>query len=89
MIWRPQRATNSGGNTQKRTQKSTQKSIQKTAREVMKIIAKNPYVSTSEIAAQLGLTRVAVARHIRVLKENHIVARIGPDKGGHWEVVEN
>lgn len=72
----------------KSTQKSIQKSIQKTAREVIKIVAMDPYISTSDIAAQLGLTRVAVARQIRVLKENHILARVGPDKGGHWEIVD-
>ena len=64
VIWRPERTDNRGGNAlkstqktpQKSTQKSIQKSMQKTAREVLRIVTKNPYVSTSEIAAQLGLT---------------------------------
>jgi len=30
----------------------------------------------------------SILRHISVLKEKGIIKRIGPAKGGHWEVIE-
>ena len=36
----------------------------------------------------LGISRRAVAKHIAALQACGRILRIGPDKGGHWEVVE-
>ena len=38
--------------------------------------------------AALGITRSTVQKHINNLKRAGRLSRIGPDKGGHWEVVE-
>jgi ATP-dependent DNA helicase RecG len=35
----------------------------------------------------MGLTVKGVEWHIRKMKDAGILKRIGPDKGGHWEVV--
>ena len=40
------------------------------------------------MAETLGISRRAVAKQIAALKENGQLRRVGPDKGGHWEVVE-
>ena len=37
----------------------------------------------------LGISRRAVAKQIAILKESGQLRRIGPDKGGHWEIVED
>lgn len=29
-----------------------------------------------------------VKYHLNNLKKNHIIKRIGPDKGGYWEIIE-
>ena len=39
------------------------------------------------MANLLGINRSVVARHIKTLQEKGIIRRIGPDKGGHWEIV--
>lgn len=31
--------------------------------------------------------RSVVARHIKTLQEKGIIRRVGPDKGGHWEIL--
>jgi ATP-dependent DNA helicase RecG len=61
------------------TQKSTQK--------IINLIRENPYVTTQEIADSIGIIRRTIAKHIRSLQDKGIIKRIGPDKGGHWEVV--
>jgi len=65
------------------TQKSTQKSTQK----IINLIRENPYVTTQEMADSIGIIRRTIAKHIRSLQDKGIIKRIGPDKGGHWEVV--
>lgn len=41
----------------------------------------------SELEASLNITRRAVAKQLKNLQEKGKVRRIGPDKGGHWEVI--
>ena len=49
----------------------------------------NPTISIEELAELCGLTRDGINYNIRNLKNKGIIKRIGPDKGGHWEVIEN
>ena len=37
----------------------------------------------------LGISRRAVAKQISILKIDGQLRRVGPDKGGHWEVIKN
>jgi predicted ArsR family transcriptional regulator len=39
-----------------------------------------------ELAKSLGISRQAVQKHLSNLKAAGRLRRIGPDKGGHWEV---
>ena len=48
----------------------------------------NPAITTAEMAEGLGLSQAGVEKIIRSLKQEGRLQRIGPDKGGHWEVVE-
>ena len=88
VIWRPERADNRGGNAQKGSLKSTQKTPQKTPQKILAAIRANPSVGTQEMADMIGVERSTVARAIAKLKRDGILRRVGPDKGGHWEVVE-
>ena len=62
------------------TQKSTQK--------ILDLIRENPYVTSQEMADSIGIIRRTVAKHIRSLQNQGIIKRVGPDKGGHWEVID-
>ena len=48
----------------------------------------NPQITTQEIADELGVSRRAITKQITNLREQGIIRRVGPDKGGHWEVIE-
>jgi ATP-dependent DNA helicase RecG len=47
----------------------------------------NPQITTQEIADELGVSRRAITKQITNLREQGIIRRVGPDKGGHWEVI--
>lgn len=71
--------------------KSTQeiaKSSQKSSQKIMEMMAAYPFITTDMIAENLSITRRAVAKQVAKLKEEGRIVRLGPDKGGHWEVVE-
>ena len=36
------------------------------------------------MSKRLEINRSAISKHIKKLKEDHIIERIGPDKGGKW-----
>ncbi|MBR5735019.1 MAG: winged helix-turn-helix domain-containing protein [Desulfovibrionaceae bacterium] len=46
-----------------------------------------PDATWAELAEATGLSIAGVKWNIRRLKEANLVRRVGPDKGGHWEVI--
>jgi ATP-dependent DNA helicase RecG len=68
-------------------QKSKQKSKQNNSDRLLELALRNRTVTTLEIATSLGLSRAGVQKIIRHLKKTGLLRHIGPDKGGHWEVV--
>ena len=62
-----------------------------TARQkrILSLIRENHKISASKIAEILLITSRTTQRDLTVLKEKNIIKRVGPDKGGHWEILEN
>ncbi len=46
----------------------------------------NNRISIDQLARLLKVTRRTILRDLKSLKEKKVIKRIGPDKGGHWEV---
>ena len=65
-------------------QKVDRKGGQKTKDSILSLIASDPFVTTNEMSKRLEINRSAISKHIKKLKEDHIIERIGPDKGGKW-----
>lgn len=58
------------------------------AERVLQAIGQNKFVKTVMIAKELQLAQSTVEKIIAKLKKAKVLKRIGPDKGGHWEVVK-
>lgn len=69
--------------------KSSPKSSLKSSLKIIQLIATNPNITTIEIAEILDLSKRAVQKNIKKLKEQSKLNRIGPNKGGHWEIIDN
>ena len=63
------------------------KSSGKTEAKIIAIARKSPSVSIPQIAEILGISTRAVEKQIRHLKQTNRIRRIGPAKGGNWQVV--
>ena len=64
-----------------------QDTSEKTSEKIILLVKENPSISAKEIAEKLGVSSRAIEMQIAKLKKNNIITRIGPAKGGHWEVV--
>lgn len=61
---------------------------QKSSEKILALISENPSVTTEVMAARVGISTRAVEKHLSNLKAKGLLLRIGPDKGGHWQVVK-
>jgi predicted HTH transcriptional regulator len=71
------------------TLKSGLKSGLKTENKILDLIRDNNTISYAEIVETLGMARSGIAKQIKKLQEEGRLRRVGPDKGGHWEVTES
>lgn len=55
-------------------------------RRILCMIIDNPSVSIEEMSLQLSISVTAVKNNIAAMRDK-LIRRIGPDKGGRWEVV--
>ena len=74
---------------QKTGEKTGMKTGMKTAEAILALIKENPSISHNDLSEQLGRARSTIIEQIAKLKASGRLRRVGPDKGGHWEVVEN
>lgn len=58
-------------------------------RLMLELIAVNPRISKREMAEKIGISTTAIDKNITALKTRGLLTRIGPDKGGHWKVVDD
>ena len=68
-------------------QKSGVKNI-KSREKIIALLAENGKLSAVALAERIGISAKAVEKHLANLKADGILKRIGPDRGGHWEVIE-
>ena len=54
-------------------------------RKIVKMVAHNPLTTTTMMAQKLGVSLMTIRRDIE--KMSHLICHVGPDKGGHWEII--
>lgn len=59
----------------------------KSREKILDLLRGHPEYSTARLAEQIGITSKAVEKQLARLKAEGLVQRIGPDKGGRWEVI--
>ncbi len=69
------------------SEKSSEKGSEKSSEKILRWIEEDPAISARELARRLALTSRAVEKQIGILKKKGRLRRIGPAKGGRWEVI--
>ncbi|MBL7073562.1 MAG: putative DNA binding domain-containing protein [Candidatus Omnitrophica bacterium] len=60
----------------------------KNERCILVAMLENKNVTIQELSGLMGISTTAVENNIKKLKRKKIIKRVGPAKGGHWEVIE-
>jgi ATP-dependent DNA helicase RecG len=71
----------------KRSSKSSPKSSSNTGDQILALIELDAAITTERLGEALGISKRAVLKQIDKLKEQGRLQRIGPAKGGYWEVI--
>lgn len=75
--------------TQKDTEKDTEKiAISKNQKTILTIISTNNAVTAEELVKIIGINMRNIKLNISKLKSKGFIKRIGPAKGGHWQVIK-
>ena len=59
-----------------------------TTQKIIDAIKENPFVTRQKLVRITGLTDDGVKYNLVKLKKDKTIKRIGGDKGGHWEVIQ-
>jgi ATP-dependent DNA helicase RecG len=51
------------------------------------MILENPQISTAKMGELLGISKRAVLKQTKNLQDQDKLKRIGPARGGHWEII--
>lgn len=63
--------------------------VNDTVKTILALIEQNPSLTYEEMTEKTGKSRRTISRIITEMKEKNIIARVGSDKNGHWEIVKN
>jgi predicted HTH transcriptional regulator len=74
--------------TSEMSEKTREKTSEKMSEKILWLIKDNPEISANELAYIVNRSSRTIERTIAKLKKEGRIKRIGPDKGGHWEVIE-
>ena len=55
---------------------------------IIKNMVENPNISARDLSDIIGISQRKIEENISKLKKKGVLRRIGPAKGGHWEVIE-
>ena len=55
--------------------------------KLLRFIIEDPYISKSDLAQAIGLSYTSISRNIEAMRGKYL-RRVGPDKGGFWEIIE-
>ena len=76
------------GTVEKTTQKTAQEITQKTAQKILSLVSSRPRITRAELARLCEISSDGIKWQLNQLKAKGLIRRVGPDKGGHWEIVE-
>ena len=69
------------------TESEGKKRARKGQEKIVSIIEADPYVSIAAIACESGFSVKTVRNLIEEMRKDNLIVRIGPDKGGYWQLL--
>ena len=54
---------------------------------ILTFMIEDPYISKSDLSKYVGISTAAISNNIEAMRGKYL-RRVGPDKGGFWEIIE-
>lgn len=54
---------------------------------ILHLIIEDPYITKSDLVSTIGISYTSISRNIESMRGKYL-RRVGPDKGGFWEIIE-
>ena len=67
----------------------TPKKVSKTAQKIIDLVISDPSITAENMANKVGVTKRAIEKNIKNLRDMGILAHEGSDKTGYWRIVIN
>jgi len=68
------------------SEKTSGKVSGKTSGKILEAILQNNSITIPELSILIGITERSIERNLQKLQKEGTLKRIGPAKGGHWQV---
>lgn len=63
--------------------------LTKNPKRILQILLKNNTASAQQVAEQFSISKRKTEENFRKLREQGLIKRVGPARGGHWEVADS
>lgn len=60
----------------------------KSSQKILELMRANPEITIASLVQSVGISDRAIKKQIEKLKAQDRIQRIGPDKGGYWQVIQ-
>jgi ATP-dependent DNA helicase RecG len=67
-------------------EKATEK-VTENQKRILEEIIKNKYITVKRLSEIIGISERKTQENIKKLKGKRLLKRVGPDKGGYWEIL--
>ena len=67
---------------------TTSSSLSKKKQQILALIQKQPSMTPEEMGNAIGISKRAILKQIKTLKEKQLLQRQGSTKKGHWQIIE-
>jgi len=65
------------------------KLVDQVGRKILILMAENPAISKSRLARKLNVSTTTVDKYLKRLKQQNLIRRVGPARGGYWQILDN
>ncbi len=55
-------------------------------KKIISLIESSPKISIGELKQKIGISRTAIDKHLKKLKNMGILVRVGNSKSGYWKI---
>ncbi|HTN69039.1 MAG TPA: HTH domain-containing protein [Dysgonamonadaceae bacterium] len=70
-------------------EEGSEEGSEETSGKIVQFMKENKHITILELAKEISISERTIYRTISKLRKQNKIERIGPDKSGFWQVIDN